>query len=444
VQVIDDWFTARKLGLVFEARVGRGRLVVCSILLDDAGVVARQLRRSLLHYIAGDRFQPLQELDLAAIKDCLRHRGERRDPQVGISVGSGWTTGFRTTARKPEMSIGRITIVIWTRLHILYFKGEAMDTKRLGNSDMHLTPLGIGAWAMGGGGWQFAWGPQDDNASIAAIRAGLSTGINWIDTAAIYGHGHSEEIVARALEGISPRPYVFTKCERNWNERREIFSSLKRDDLRKECENSLRRLRMEAIDLYQIHWPDPEPDIEEGWETLARLKEEGKVRWIGVSNFNVDQMERIRRIAPITSLQPPYSIVSPEIEQEILPYCARNKIGVIVYSPMKSGLLSGKMTRERIAAMPADDHRPRTPHFREPKLTRNLALVEVLREIGKRHGRAPGEVAIAWTLRRPEVTAAITGLRSPDQVNGIIGAADFRMSSSEIAEIVDFLAAHPA
>jgi len=319
-----------------------------------------------------------------------------------------------------------------------------MRTRRLGNSDLFITPLGIGAWAMGGGGWQFAWGPQDDADSIAAIRAALKAGINWIDTAAVYGLGHSEEIVARALVGVSPKPYIFTKCERNWNEKREIFGSLRRDDLMNECENSLRRLKVDVIDLYQIHWPDPDQQIEEGWETLVRLKEQGKVRWIGASNFSAGQMRRIQKIAPITSLQPPYSVLSPEIEAEILPFVMQNNIGVIVYSPMKSGLLSGKMTRERIAAMPPDDFRPRTPNFKEPKLTRNLALVERLREIGNRHGRTPGEVAIAWALRRKEVTAAIVGLRSSLQLEGVLGAGEFRLSPDEVNEIADFMAANPA
>lgn len=319
-----------------------------------------------------------------------------------------------------------------------------MQTKRLGNSDLDITPLGIGAWAMGGGGWRFAWGPQDDRESIAAIRKALDAGINWIDTAAIYGLGHSEEVVARALDGLAAKPYIFTKCARNWTADREIYACLKREAVRKECEDSLRRLKVDVIDLYQVHWPEPDEDLEEGWETLARLKEEGKVRWIGVSNFSVEQMKRAQAIAPITSLQPPYSILSPEIEQEQLPCCADNGIGVIVYSPMKSGLLTGKMTRERIAAMPPDDFRQRTPHFQEPKLTRNLALVERMREIGARHGRTPGEVAIAWTLRHPAVTAAIVGLRSPEQLDGVIGAAEFRLSDAEAAEIAEFLAAHPA
>jgi aryl-alcohol dehydrogenase-like predicted oxidoreductase len=319
-----------------------------------------------------------------------------------------------------------------------------MELKQLGNSDMKITPLGIGAWAMGGGGWQFAWGPQDDSASIAAIRAGLEAGLNWIDTAAVYGLGHSEEVVARALQGISPRPYVFTKCERIWGENRQIYTCLKSASIRRECEDSLRRLQIDAIDLYQVHWPDPDPDIEEAWETMIRLREEGKVRWIGVSNFSAAHMDRIRKLGPITSLQPPYSILSPEIEAEVLPYAARHNVGVLVYSPMKSGLLSGKMTRERIHSMPEDDFRRRTPHFQEPKLTRNLSLAEKLREIGSRHGLTPGEIAIAWTLRHSEVTAAIVGLRAPEQLKGILGAGAYRLSEDEIAEIAKFMADNPA
>jgi aryl-alcohol dehydrogenase-like predicted oxidoreductase len=310
-----------------------------------------------------------------------------------------------------------------------------MELRQLGNSNIEITPIGIGAWAMGGGGWKFAWGPQDDQQSIAAIRAALDAGVNWIDTAAVYGLGHSEEVVAKALEGVSKRPYIFTKCERVWNEKGEISGCLKADSIRREVEASLRRLRTDVIDLYQVHWPEPNEDIEEGWTEMARLRQEGKVRWIGVSNFNIVQIKRAQKIAPVTSLQPPYSIVSPEIEGSVLSFAKRNGIGVIVYSPMKSGLLTGAMTRERIAAMPPDDFRPRTPNFQEPKLTRNLKLVELLREIGKRHGRTPGEVAIAWTLRRQEVTGAIVGMRSPEQVGGVIGAMTFRLSPEEIDEI---------
>lgn len=310
-----------------------------------------------------------------------------------------------------------------------------MEKRRLGNSDLDITVLGVGAWAIGGGGWAFGWGPQDDGDSISAIRAAVDAGMNWIDTAAVYGLGHSEEVVARALEGVSPRPYVFTKCARIWDENRQIGKCLKRDSVRRECEASLKRLRVDTIDLYQVHWPEPDEDVEEGWETLARLKEEGKVRWIGVSNFSKSQLERAQAISPITSLQPPYSIIRPEVEQSQLPYCKANGIGVIVYSPMASGLLSGKMTRERIAAMAPDDHRQRKPDFQEPLLTRNLAVADKLVEIGKRHGRTAGEAAIAWALRNPAVTGAIVGLRSAAQLNGVIGAADLRLSDAEAAEI---------
>jgi aryl-alcohol dehydrogenase-like predicted oxidoreductase len=315
-----------------------------------------------------------------------------------------------------------------------------MQTKQLGNSDLQLTPIGVGAWAIGGGGWAFGWGAQDDNESVDAIRAALDQGINWIDTAAVYGLGHSEEMVARALEGRAKKPYVFTKCARVWNENREIGKSLKADSIRRELEASLKRLKLDVIDLYQIHWPEPDADVEEGWTTMAKLKEEGKVRHIGVSNFNVGQMARALKIAPIASLQPPYSLLSPEIEESILPFAAKNNIGVIVYSPMKSGLLSGSMTKERVAKMPEDDFRRRTPQFQEPKLSHNLEFVELMREIGARHGRTPGEVAIAWTLRRPEVTAAIVGMRSGKQVDGVIGAAEFRLSAAEIQELAAFLA----
>lgn len=313
-----------------------------------------------------------------------------------------------------------------------------MQKKRLGNSDLEITTVGIGAWAMGGGGWAFAWGPQDDQESIDAIHAALDQGVNWIDTAAVYGLGHSEEVVARALEGRANRPYVFTKCERIWNEKGEIAKSLKADSVRRECEASLRRLKVDTIDLYQIHWPEPDDQIEEGWSELAKLRQEGKVRWIGVSNFNVEQMKRAQAISPITSLQPPYSIISPEIEQSQLPYCQENNIGVIVYSPMKSGLLTGSMSKERVQQMPEDDFRKRALAFQEPNLTKNLEIAALCKRIGERHGRTAGEVAIAWTLRHPAVTAAIVGMRSPKQVDGVIGAIDFRLSSAEIEEIEKF------
>jgi aryl-alcohol dehydrogenase-like predicted oxidoreductase len=318
-----------------------------------------------------------------------------------------------------------------------------MQNRRLGNSDLQITPIGIGAWAMGGGDWAFSWGHQDDNQSIAAIHAALDAGINWIDTAAVYGLGHSEEVVGKALAGRAHRPYVFTKCGMVWNERRQISRSLQAASVRRELEASLRRLKLDAIDLYQIHWPDPEPEIEEGWQTLAQLKKEGKIRNIGVSNFNVTQMRRAQKIAPVTSLQPPYNIVTSEIEKEILPFCREQHIGVIVYSPMKSGLLTGKMTRDRIAQLPPDDFRPRTPSFQEPLLTRNLGLVEVIRGIGERHSRTPGEVAIAWTLRDPVVTGAIVGMRSAEQARQAVRAAEFRLTADEILEIQAYLKANP-
>ena len=318
-----------------------------------------------------------------------------------------------------------------------------MLTRRLGNSDLEITPIGIGAWAMGGGDWAFSWGHQEDDQSIAAIHAALDAGVNWIDTAAVYGLGHSEEVVGKALAGRARRPYVFTKCSLVWNEQRQIGRSLKPASIRAELEGSLRRLKLDVIDLYQIHWPDPEPDIEEGWQTLAQLQKEGKVRHIGVSNFNVAQMRRVQKIAPITSLQPPYNIVTSGIEKEVLPFCREQNIGVIVYSPMKSGLLTGKMTRDRIKQLPRDDFRPRTPNFQEPLLSRNLGLVEVLRDIAERHGRTPGEVAIAWTLRDPVVTGAIVGMRSAEQARQTVRSADFRLNPNEALEIEAYLTANP-
>jgi aryl-alcohol dehydrogenase-like predicted oxidoreductase len=310
-----------------------------------------------------------------------------------------------------------------------------MQTRKLGNSDLRITPIGIGAWAIGGGGWQGSMGPHDEAGSIPAIHAALDHGINWIDTAALYGLGHSEDVVARALQGRSQRPYVFTKCERVWDSSGKIGACMKANSIRRECEGSLRRLKTDVIDLYQIHWPEPDEDLEEGWSTLVQLQEEGKVRYIGGSNFNVAQMKRAQAIAPITSLQPPYAIVTREIEAEILPFTRENNIGVIVYSPMSAGLLTGAMTRERVANFTSEDWRGNLPNFREPLLSRNLQLVERLRQIGTRHGRSAGEVAIAWTLNHPAVTGAIVGIRSPRQVSGIIGALEFRLSSDEMGEI---------
>lgn len=317
-----------------------------------------------------------------------------------------------------------------------------LATKQLGNSDLHITPIGFGAWAIGGGDWQFSWGHQEDDDSVAAIRRALELGVNWIDTAAIYGLGHSEEVVAKALQGISQKPYIFTKCSMRWDNERQIYRSLKAASIQEEVENSLTRLKVETIDLYQIHWPDPADEIEEGWEAMARLQKQGKIRWLGVSNFNVEQMKRAQAIAPITSLQPPYSLLNRKVEAEILPFCEQINIGVINYSPMSSGMLTGKMTAERIQNMPQDDWRRKSPNFNEPKLSRNLKLVELLREIGDAHQVEPGVVAVAWTLRNPAVTAAIVGARNARQVEGTIKAADFRLSAEEGQKIDRFVAEH--
>jgi len=318
-----------------------------------------------------------------------------------------------------------------------------LETRVLGNSNLELTPIGYGAWAIGGGNWEFGWGAQDESESIAAIERALDSGINWIDTAAVYGLGHSEEVAGKAIRHRAQKPLVFTKCSMRWDKDRKIYRSLKAASLREEVEASLRRLGVDAIDLYQIHWPNPEDELDEGWETLAKFKEEGKVRYIGVSNFSVAQMTRVQKIAPITSLQPPYSLLRRDIEKEVLPFCQENHIGVINYSPMVSGLLTGKMTAERVRNLPEDDWRKRSPNFNEPKLSRNLALAELLSDVGRQHGVTAGVVAIAWTLRHPAITAAIVGARRPDQVDGVFPAATFRLSDAEIERIERWLSEHP-
>ncbi len=311
-----------------------------------------------------------------------------------------------------------------------------LTTKKLGLSDLHITSIGFGSWAVGGP-WQFGWSTQNDDDSVAAIHRALELGINWIDTAAIYGLGHSEEVVAKALaDWHGERPYVFTKCGMIWDKDGKVDYSLKAASIRRECENSLRRLQIETIDLYQIHWPvDELAETEEGWTELAKLQKEGKVRWIGASNFSAEELRHAEAIAPVTSLQPPYSLIKREIEKDVLPWCERENIGVIAYSPMASGLLTGAMTRERAAHLPADDWRKKNAEFQEPKLSQNLELVERLRKVGQRHEVTPGQVAIAWTLRHPAVTAAIVGARNAKQVEEIMGAPDFRLTKSEIAEI---------
>jgi aryl-alcohol dehydrogenase-like predicted oxidoreductase len=317
-----------------------------------------------------------------------------------------------------------------------------METKQLGNSDLHLTPIGFGAWAIGGGDWAFSWGPQDDADSVDAIHKTLELGINWIDTAAIYGLGHSEEVVAKALKTTSHKPYVLTKSSMTWDENRKIVQTMKQ--IRREVEDSLRRLQRDAIDLYQVHWPVPDEEIEEGWSTMADLQREGKVRWIGVSNFSVAQMERVLKIAPITSQQPPYSMLNRAYEAENLPFCKAHNIGVINYAPMHSGLLTGAMTKERVAAFTSDDFRRNAKNYQEPQLSRNLAVADFLKTIGTRHDVSAGVIAIAWTLHNPAITAAIVGGRSAKQVEGVFPAATFRLSEAEFAEINAFLAEHPA
>ncbi len=317
-----------------------------------------------------------------------------------------------------------------------------METRMLGTTGMEITPIGLGTWAIGGDSG-LGWGPQDDSDSIAAIQRVLDNGINWIDTAPLYGLGHAEEVVARAIQQLAPtrRPYIFTKCGLVWDEDRKPFHYLKSASVRQEVDACLRRLHMDAIDLMQIHWPgfppgSPDNDIEEAWMTLVELKEKGKVRHMGVSNFSVPQLKRLQAIAPVETLQPPYSMLMRDIETEVLPYCAKHGIGVLAYSPLHNGLLTGSLTRERIERLPKSDWRINfSPAFREPHLTRSLRVVDLLREIGERHGRTPAEVAIAWVLYNPAVSAAIVGARRPDQVRGFIGALEFRLSSGEYQEI---------
>jgi aryl-alcohol dehydrogenase-like predicted oxidoreductase len=311
----------------------------------------------------------------------------------------------------------------------------ALNTSQLGQTGLEITRVGFGAWAIGGGGWEFGWGPQEDDQSVAAIHRALEQGVNWIDTAAAYGFGRSEQVVGRALEGMSERPYVFTKCSLLEGPGRRVVHSLNRDSVLREAEASLKRLRIGAIDLYQIHWPIPAPDIEEGWAALAELKEQGLVRHIGVSNFDVEQLRRIQQIAPVETLQPQYSLIERDAELEILPFTERAGIGVIVYSPMGSGLLTGRMTRERIAEMADDDWRKHGERFVEPRLSRNLELVEGLRAVADRHETTPGAVAVAWTLDNPAVDGAIVGFRGPDQVDPILAAARIELTDEDLDEI---------
>lgn len=314
-----------------------------------------------------------------------------------------------------------------------------MKTRKLGNSPLQLTPVGLGTWAIGGGDWKFGWGAQDDALSIRTIHEAMAVGINWIDTAAVYGLGRSEEVVGRALKEMKEKPIVSTKCERCWEADGTIVPRLKRASVKQECEDSLRRLQVDVIDMYQIHWPQPDEDIEEGWAAIAELVKEGKVRWAGVSNFNVAQLKRLQPIHPVAFLQPPYSMLNRGIEAELIPYCEAHDIGIIPYSPMQKGLLSGKVTQAWVDALPATDHRRGDPQFNEPLLSRNISLNEGLRALATRLGTTPAELAIAWVLRQPRVTSAIVGARKPGQIAETIGGGRLTLPADALREIEGLL-----
>jgi aryl-alcohol dehydrogenase-like predicted oxidoreductase len=310
-----------------------------------------------------------------------------------------------------------------------------LRTVELGRTGMRVTRVGMGAWAIGGTGWWHAWGAQDDEESIATIRRGFELGINWVDTAPIYGLGHSEEVVGRALEGLAERPYVFTKASLLDGGDNSVRHNLGRDSLLREVEASLTRLRVDVIDVYQVHWPDPDEDVEEGWATFAEIKEQGLVRHIGVSNFDVAQLRRAQAIAPVETLQPPYSLLERAVEDEILPFAQSEGIGVVTYSPMASGLLTGAMTAERVAALPVDDWRKHDPRFQEPQLSRHLALVGRLQEVADRHGATAGAIAVAWALHHPAVHGSIVGFRRPEQVEALAIAGNLELSDDDLATI---------
>ena len=310
-----------------------------------------------------------------------------------------------------------------------------MKTRKLGWTDLNLSTIGLGTWAIGGGGWEYAWGPQDDRESIDTISRALELGVNWIDTAPLYGLGRSEEVVGKAIEGLRDKPIIATKCGLVWDKDGNISNSLKEESIRSEVEASLKRLKIGAIDLYQIHWPIPDEDIEEAWGAIADLVKEGKIRYAGASNFSVEQLERIQAIHPIASLQPPYNMLSRGVEDELLDYCSANDIGVITYSPMERGLLTGKFSKERAQNLPEDDHRRRDSRFQEPELSANLELVEGLRGIAEKSDRTPAQLAIAWVLRRPEVTAAIVGARHPYQIEETVVAGEWVLSEEDVAKI---------
>jgi len=313
-----------------------------------------------------------------------------------------------------------------------------MKKARLGNSELQITKVGLGTWAIGGP-WEFGWGPQDDNDSIKAVLESFDAGVNWLDTAPIYGLGHSEEIIAKALKQTSHKPIIATKCGLVWNDKNQRISCLKTKSIIAECDASLKRLGIETIDLYQMHWPTPEEDIEEGYGAMAKCVKAGKVRYLGVSNFAVEQLKRIIKIHPLASLQPPYSMFRRDIEAEILPFCAENNIGVIVYSPLHKGMFTGKFTVKSVTALPPDDVRQMSPDFKMPRLEINLKIIEELKSIAKRNGITPAQLAISWTLRRSEVTAAIVGARRAGQIKETAPASDITLCADDINEIEKLL-----
>lgn len=314
-----------------------------------------------------------------------------------------------------------------------------MQKRKLGKTDLMLTTVGLGAWAIGGP-WEFGWGPQDDNEAVDAITTALETGINWIDTAPAYGLGHSEDLIAKALKQTEHKPVIATKCGILWNDKKEMIFCLKKDSIRTECHNSLKRLDVDVIDLYQIHWPKPEQDVEEAWEEMLKLRDEGKVRYLGVSNFNIEQLERIRKMEPAVSLQPSYSMLNREVENELLDYCAQHEMGVVPYSPMQRGLLTGKFSPQRLASLAPDDHRRKNPYFKEPRFSAALELVERLKIIAERNGKTCAQLAVSWVLRRKEITAAIVGARRPSQIKETAPASDWDLNKKDIEEIEKYLA----
>ncbi len=317
-----------------------------------------------------------------------------------------------------------------------------MQYRKLGWTDLELSTLGLGTWAHGGAGWRFSWGKQDDADSVATIAAAMDAGINWIDTAAVYGLGHAEEVLGRALKQIGKRPIIATKCGRVSDGSGGLIGRLTNASIRKECEDSLRRLQIDVIDLYQIHRPDPENQLEEAWETMGALVREGKVRYVGVSNFNIQQIERLRGIHPVASLQPPYSMLMRDLENKTLAYCAASQIGLVVYSPMQKGLLTGKVTPEWVAGLDPEDHRRSDPKFNEPYLGATMELVAGLRKIAGSRGITLSQLAIAWVLRRSEVTSAIVGARRPDQIKETAAAGDVTLPVEDIQAIESLLDEH--